>query len=463
MSLNSSRRRSIASQLVWRFTFSAALLLLVGLGALYWIVVQHTREEDNAFLLDKARALTAHGTDARRELSQEHAPASTAGEPASYLIRLIDSEGRVINESQGMDELVPSAAFANAASSLSPLEYNSNDKWFSLLKINVRTVEGDYQVEIAQDRTEDAKFMKQFAILLGVVLITGAAAAAMTAVMVTRRGLRPLAEMTSAVNRIGPTQLHERVTPTGWPSELIPLALAFDKSLDRLEDSFRRLSQFSADLAHELRTPVANMRGEAEVALTRPRTNEEYISVIDSTVTECEKLSGVIDGLLFVARADAAEQQIQPLLFDGRVALDKIAAYYKTVADEHRININCAGRGEVYGDRGMFERAVGNLVDNALRYVGEGGKIELALAATSDESIVTVSDDGVGIEKKHWPRVFDRFYRVDPARTSSGAGLGLSLVKSIATLHGGTTEIQSEPRKGTKVILRFPVADGFRK
>lgn len=462
MSLNRSRSRSIASRLVWTFTFSAALLLLVGLGALYWIVVQHTREEDNAFLLDKTRAITAYGSDVGREFAQEHSPASTAGEPASYLIRVIDPQGRMISESQGMGALLPSAVFVNAPSA-SPRELHSNDKWFSLLKIDVRSTEGSFRVEIAQDRTEDAKFMKQFAILLGGVLVTGSIAAAMIAVIVTRRGLRPLAEMTAAVSQIGPTQLHERVAPTGWPGELMPLALAFDQSLDRLEDSFRRLSQFSADLAHELRTPVANMRGEAEVTLTRSRTNEEYISVIESNVTECEKLSGVIDGLLFVARADAAEQQIQPLLFDGRVALDKIAAYYETVAEERHIEIICEGRGEVYGDRGMFERAVGNLVDNSLRYVGEGGKIELALSVTRDETIVTVSDNGAGIEREHLPRVFDRFYRVDPARTASGSGLGLSLVKSIVALHGGTSDIQSEPGKGTRVVLRFPSTDKSRK
>ena len=304
--------------------------------------------------------------------------------------------------------------------------------------------------------------MKQFALLLGGVLVAGAVAAAIIAVVVTKRGLRPLAEMTMAVSQIGPTQLHERVAPSGWPGELMPLALAFDQSLDRLEDSFRRLSQFSADLAHELRTPVANMRGEAEVTLRRSRTNEEYMSIIESTVSECEKLSGVIDALLFVARADAAEQQIQPMRFDGRAALDKIAAYYQALAEERHIQIVCEGQAEVYGDRGMFERAVGNLVDNSLRYVDEGGIVKLALSAASDETIVTVSDDGAGIEKEHLLRVFDRFYRVDPARTANGSGLGLSLVKAIMALHSGTSDIQSEPGTCTNVVLRFPSADKFR-
>src|SRR4029077_5035774 len=117
--------------------------------------------------------------------------------------------------------------------------------------------------------------------------------------------------------RVEPTHLQERVPPSEWPRELQPVAVAFDDMMDRLEDSFTRLSQFSADLAHELRTPIANIRGEAEVALTRPRTSDEYREVIESTVGECERLSGIIDNLLFLARAEAPDQHIQRTLFDG--------------------------------------------------------------------------------------------------------------------------------------------------
>src|SRR5204862_2573013 len=135
----------------------------------------------------------------------------------------------------------------------------------------------------------------------------GILASTVIALTVTRKGLRPVREMTRSLKLIGPKRLHERIPPEGWPSELRPLAVAFDEMLDRLEDSFTRLSQFSADLAHELRTPIANIRGEAEVALTRPRSPDEYREVIESSVAECERLSGVIDNLLFLARAEGAK------------------------------------------------------------------------------------------------------------------------------------------------------------
>src|SRR5216117_975257 len=168
--------------------------------------------------------------------------------------------------------------------------------------------------------------------------------------------------MTQSFGRIGPTQLKERVAPFGWPRELQPLAVAFDEMLKRLDDSFTRLSQFSADLAHELRTPVANMMGEAQVALTRERTPAEYRETIESTVAECERLSRIVDNLLFVARVDAAREPIAYTRFDARAAVEKIAAFYQTVADDHHVTISCIGNGEVYADPDLFERALANLL-----------------------------------------------------------------------------------------------------
>src|SRR4030095_2848768 len=165
----------------------------------------------------------------------------------------------------------------------------------------------------------------------------------------TRHGLHPLGEMTRSLERIGPTHLNERVAPAGWPRELRPLAVAFDEMLARLEESFTRLSQFSADLAHELRTPIANIMGEAQVALTRQRTPNEYREVIESTIAECERLSAIVDNLLFVARVDAAREPIERKLFDGRAAVEKLAAFYRTIAEDRHIAINCNGQGGLSG------------------------------------------------------------------------------------------------------------------
>lgn len=234
------------------------------------------------------------------------------------------------------------------------------------------------------------------------------------------------------------------------------MAAAFDEMFNRLEDSFTRLSQFSADLAHELRTPVANIRGEAEVSLTRERSPAEYREVMHSCVAECARLSGIIDNLLFLARAESADQQIHVTSFEGRDAIEKIAAYYQMSADDHRIAVTCEGQGQIRADPLLFGRAVSNLVENALRFTPDGGKILIGLTVGADSCTVCVQDNGAGIAPEHLPRVFDRFYRADSARSSAGSGLGLALVKSIAELHGGSATVTSEEGRGTTVTLTFP-------
>jgi two-component system heavy metal sensor histidine kinase CusS len=230
--------------------------------------------------------------------------------------------------------------------------------------------------------------------------------------------------------------------------------------LDRLEDSFTRLSQFSADLAHELRTPIANIRGEGEVALTRARTSDEYREVIESSVAECERLSAIVDNLLFLARAEAAEGHIPRTLFNGRSAVEKIATFYEPIAEEHHTAITCAGEGDIHADPMLFGRAVSNLVENALRFTPAGGTIQISIAAGAPHSQISVKDTGCGIPAEHLPRVFDRFYRIDSSRSPQGAGLGLALVKSIMDLHGGSAVVESEVDRGTTVSVTFPNKPG---
>ena len=453
--------RSITSQLVLLFAPAAALLLLCGLGVLYWIVVRHAFEEDAAVLADKVFAVRADLDHAGGPgVLREELNTTRAGERTAYWIRIADPNGDTIAETPGMNANLPVKVFPQARGSrLTTGDYRTGGKLFSLAAtIDAAGGGRPLTIQVAQDRSEDERFARKFRALLAVVLITGVVASAVIAVSVAKRGLRPLAEMAGSLKRIGPTRLDQRVPVTGWPRELQPLAVAFDELLDRLQDSFNRLSQFSADLAHELRTPIANIRGETEVALTQPRTPDEYREVMESSVAECERLSGIIDNLLFVARAEAAEGQIQPTSFSGRAALEKVAAYYRAIAEERRIAINCVGDGEVYADAILFSRAVNNLVDNALRSTADGGAITLGVAQVDSAAEISVTDNGCGIAPEHLPRIFDRFYRVDSSRSSRGTGLGLALVKSIAELHGGSARVKSEVNRGTTVTLSLPTA-----
>ena len=454
MSSRPAEPRSIASQLVLLFTLAAAFLLSCGLGALYWNVVRHAFEEDNEVLADKVAAIRADlSTSGGLDVVAAQLKGIRPGERATYWVRILNANDNILAETPGMSALIPPSVFANAKK---PKDFYGSGRLFSLVTSELQPPTGRLRIQIAQDRTADERFMKQFAMLLTVVLALGVAASAVIAWSVTKRGLRPLGEMTRALKRVGPKQLHERVAAVGWPRELQPLALAFDDMLARLEDSFVRLSQFSADIAHELRTPIGNIRGEAEVALTRSRSPEEYREVIESTIAECQHLGQIVENLLFLARTEAAEGHLHRTVFNGRAAIEKIAAFHEPIAEEQQLTIRCGGETNFVADEILFSRAVNNLVENAVRHTLAGGSIDISIADRNSHTEVSVKDNGAGIAPEHLPKVFDRFYRADSSRSSEGVGLGLSLVKSIMDLHGGTAAIESELGRGTTVTLTFP-------
>ncbi|PYL53468.1 MAG: two-component sensor histidine kinase [Verrucomicrobia bacterium] len=452
--------RSIASQLILLFTLATALLLVCGLGVFYSLTVRHAFAEDNAVLADKVSALSADFHESGSNVFADELNARRAGEHPAYWIRILDPQGRTFAETPGMDRLLPPGIFPSgqnlALAVRSPKAYRTGAKLFSLVTLNEESGSQAYTFQVAQDRSSDERVERDFAVLFVILLLGSVLSAASIAIIITKRGLRPLEQMTRSLGRVDPTHLKERVAPGSWPSELQPLAIAFDDMLKRLDDSFTRLSQFSADLAHELRTPVANMMGEAQVALTRERTAAEYRETIESTIGECERLSRIVDNLLFVARVDAAREPIARKRFDARKAVEKIAAFYQTAAEDRHVTITCSGQGQIYADPDLFERAVGNLLDNALRFAPDRGSIQVAVSKHSNDFEVAISDNGCGIAAEHLPRVFDRFYRAESSRTSDGAGLGLALVKSIVELHGGSASIQSEMGRGTTVKLTFP-------
>jgi two-component system heavy metal sensor histidine kinase CusS len=463
MSSRPAEPRSIASQLVVLFTLAAALLLSCGLGALYWIVVRHAFEEDNEVLADKVSAVRADLSAASGpKILSEELKNIRPGDRAAYWVRVLDSSNQTVAETPGMTVLLPRSVFPGTQiarpSQPAPTDLRTDGHLFSLVTTTHEVAGQPYTIQVAQDRSADDRFLKQFAALLAAVLALGVVASAVIASKVTKRGLRPLGEMTRALKRVGPKQLHERVTAVGWPRELQPLAIAFDDMLDRLENSFTRLSQFSADLAHELRTPIANIRGETEVALTRPRTPEEYRAVIESTLAECQHLTHIVDNLLFLARTETAEGHLHCVTFDGRAAVEKIAAFYEPAAEEQKLTITCSGEADFFADEMLFGRALSNLLENALHHTPAGGSILISIANRGAHSEISVKDTGSGIAPEHLPRVFDRFYRADSARSSDGSGLGLALVKSIADLHGGSATIESEGDRGTTVTLIFPNA-----
>jgi two-component system heavy metal sensor histidine kinase CusS len=450
------RPASLALRLSAWYAGSAFLLLLSGTGFLYWELVQSSNGEDDQYLSEKANTLSEllHRRDFRT-LKWEVEGESTAGPSAEVLSRVFASNGSMVVETGGMSEQLPAAIFPKNGR----IEYRTyGNRIFRVLSRQT----GDYHLQVALEVTLEKDLLAGYRARLWVVLGMGLLLSVVAGYLIARHGVRPVEEIAATVRRIRSSTLNERVATGGLPAELSSLASTFNETLDRIEDAFARLGRFSSDIAHELRTPINNMRGEVEVALSKARSPEEYREVLGSALEECLRLSRTIDSLLFLARAEHPETQVRRESVDIGNELLAVREFYEAAASDAGIHLDLTAASglTVPLDRTLFQRAVGNLIENSLSYTSVGGHIRLEAARHNGTLLVSVADDGCGIAAEHLLRVFDRFHRVDAARSgnSGGAGLGLAIVKSIAILHGGDARIESAPGQGTRVTLRFPAA-----
>ncbi|AJK48538.1 heavy metal sensor signal transduction histidine kinase [Burkholderia plantarii] len=278
-----------------------------------------------------------------------------------------------------------------------------------------------------------------------------------------RLSMRPLRGVVEATGRITVDRLDTRLDAHRVPRELVPLVEAVNAMLARLQHGFRLLSQFSADLAHDLRTPLNNMRGATEVALSRRRSADDYEALLESNLEEYDRLARMIENVLFLARAEHPGFVTHRREFDVHEELTRIAGYFEGLADEAGSVLRVTGSGRLSADLELFRRAVGNLLANALRYTPRGGEIRLAVEETDTALCVRVENQGEPIDAEHLPRIFDRFYRGDAARSrhspsggaSGVAGLGLAIVRSVMELHGGSAWAERLD-DGMRFVLRFP-------
>lgn len=276
------------------------------------------------------------------------------------------------------------------------------------------------------------------------------------------RSMRPLKNIMRAMRKTSVNQLSVRLTiEDKWPEEFTNLAQHFNIMLERLDHSFNRLSQFSADLAHEIRTPINNLKGEAEVCLMKSRTPVEYQQVITSSLEEYTRISRLIESLLFLARTEIDDRQLIYSQIPLKKMLQSILEFYQPIADEQHITLAWVDDTNycivLTGDELLLQRALHNLCSNALRYTLSGGKLTISIKVCGDRVMVNIKDTGIGIAAEHLPHVFERFYRTDDARAqvSGGNGLGLAIVKSIMDLHHADIKIESQIKHGTTVSLIF--------
>jgi two-component system heavy metal sensor histidine kinase CusS len=459
---------SITRRLTWLYVASTGALLVLAAGFLYWTLkrdLEHTRHGLMASKIEVLRLLLREQPGKAEALASEVEHEASESQPLKYYIRIVDEQGRVMHETPGMSGLAvarfppPVEIAADLRRSVGP---NLRQQG-RLLLLSAKAAFGaadreERTIQIAMDATTGEALLADYRTKLLLVLGMGVVFAAVAGGWVARKGMQPLAEITLAAQHVSASHLHDRIAGKPWPAELSDLAAAFDAMLNRLEDSFNRLSQFSADLAHALRTPLHNLRGEAEVALARTRAPEEYQHILASSLEECDRLARMVDGLLFLARADDPKEAMKHVRFDARQEMEAVREFYEALASEQGVTVFCEGQAFLNGDPMLFRRAVSNLLGNALRHTPAGGKVRLALHAFNEAVEVAVGDTGCGIAPEHLPRIFDRFYRAGEPRSAvpGGIGLGLAIVQSIMQLHGGTARVESAVGQGTTVTLKFP-------
>jgi two-component system, OmpR family, heavy metal sensor histidine kinase CusS len=315
------------------------------------------------------------------------------------------------------------------------------------------------RVLLAHEAMERHAVLDKYQGPVWLVLIGGSLLMGMLGYGIARRGLTPVKAIGQQISRIEAHNLGERLDIGGSPRELHDIAVPVNRMLDRLERAFSRLSQFSSDLAHDMRTPLANIISASQITLSRERTMEEYETLIDSNIEECQRLQRMIETMLFLARVDHAKQPLKLGMLDCKGEFAKLTSYFEGIALNKGIQFVMDGATQVHADATMFRRAVSNLVSNALDHAHAESEVELRAYRSGDCVAVAVTNNGHAIPAEHLGKIFDRFYRIDAARQGSAKnmGLGLAIVKSIMELHRGRVDVES--RAGaTTFTLYFPSA-----
>ena len=446
------------------------MLVILATASLYIVLRTELDRSTELFLADKLHVLDTmlrerpEDEDALRE---EIELESEARRYQQFYIRLLDEHGVPIMTTPGMAgqlDLEKLASRTRGRSERSIAMAGRHGQPFQVISAAVAVgtprTHSD-TVQIAIDVSQEEELLARYRHWFWGILLAMSVLFPLVGYRIARHGIRPVEEIAATARKITSTNLRERIGSEGYPLELASLAGTFNEMLERLEESFERISRFTADIAHDLRTPVNNIRGEAEVALVRARTVDEYRDVLESSLEEAVRLSELIGDLLFLARAESPLTELHRENVNFGELLTTVRDYYEASATDAGISLVVNDEAEppkAELDRSLILRAVSNLVSNAIAHTPPGGTVMLA-AMNEDAAIrIEVSDTGIGIPAEALPRVFDRFFRVDPSRskTSGGTGLGLAIVQSILTLHGGSAEITSQLGRGTRVTLRMP-------
>jgi two-component system, OmpR family, sensor kinase len=353
-------------------------------------------------------------------------------------------------------------ALSNASHGLSTFETVEGGGKYPIRILTMPIMEGGHPASLIQVGMSLQSVMEtraRFLVIMAAVLPAGLLLAGLGGWLLVRRALKPVEQMTDAAHRISAEHLARRVEETGEDDELDRLAKTLNQMLGRLDVAFNQVRRFTADASHELQTPLTILKGELEVALRSPRTVEEYQDTIRSCLEEIDRIAHLVEGLLLLARAEGGVVRMDRQTTDLARLTEEVHWRLKALADAHSIDL-CTGPLEdvsVPGDAERLKRLLLNLVDNAIKYTGPGGRVTLSVQREGSRGAIRVSDTGRGIEGEDLDRIFQPFFRAPEALPERGVGLGLSIAQSIAHAHGGEIHVQSTPGEGSTFTVLLPV------
>jgi heavy metal sensor kinase len=443
-------------------------LVFVLLGLLTFVFLRHYLEEN---LLDNQARRARQIADTLVASARSDTEATLAAQVESLyspeandrFIRITRADGTVVYASGPPREarFNPREVPANLNASARKLELPGG----ALLVAACDAAASDgsrYRVEVGTSAAPSEALLRRILAILAVGLPLAVGAAVAGGFVLVRRALRPVAEIARKAQEISEHNLSERLPIVRSGDEIERLSVSLNHMLGRLERAVTGSKQFVADASHELRTPLTVMRGELEGLAQAPGLGGETREAVGSVLEEVDRLAEIVEGLLALSRLDSGEAPGEWTRFDLAELAADTADQMSLLALDKAVTLTSTSDGgvTVEGDRARLKQVVVNLLDNAIKYTPAQGRVELAVQAEGNEALLEVKDSGIGIPPEALAHVFQRFYRVDGARSreQGGAGLGLSIVQSICSAHGAAVEVMSEPGAGTTFRVRLPLA-----
>ncbi|MDB5835455.1 MAG: histidine kinase [Caballeronia sp.] len=466
------RSRSLTATLALAFA-GTTLAVFALVGSYVYVALAHevsTQDDQDIVLAARhMRRLTLELANARDlTLHQERLESQVLGNEA-LSVEVTDSSGQVLlehNLSNAALSIVWPVAELDASARITAESITaltaSDGTPFRRIATEAKLADGStVKIVVMRNVADRWLLLKKYRDRLFLASGMGALLAFLMSFLLVRQSLKPLRDIARSAAGFTTDNLSARIAVRKVPRELETLVASLNGMFSGFEHGFNRLSRFTADLAHDMRTPLANLRGSTEVALARPRSSEEYQTLLASNLEECDRLSRMIENVLFLARAEHPHFSRHLLEFDVDEELLKIADYFEGIAEDAGVRIRVTGHARLKADLELFRRAVSNLLANAVRFTPLGAEIMLSVAERDGAVRVEVMNEGVPLDASLLERVFDRFYRADPSRTngasaSGSTGLGLAIVRTIMELHGGKVHAESEPQ-GTRFVLTFPL------